>query len=81
MTLPLSETTCTPTQSLVVPAIVIDECQDIRASVTASLLAMATGVGALSGLTTTDKTSIVAAINELVSRVEALENPSAPSGE
>jgi len=38
---------------------------------------LADRIGRLSSLTTTDKTSLVTAINELVSRVEALENPSA----
>jgi len=38
-------------------------------------------VGDISELTTTDKTDIVSAINELVERVTALENPTTEEGE
>jgi hypothetical protein len=38
-------------------------------------------VGDISKLTTTAKTDIVSAINELVSRVQALENPATEGGE
>lgn len=48
---------------------------------TDAIEAVAEDVGDISNLTTTAKTDIVSAINELVSRVQALENPTPEGGE